>query len=182
MGVPCARRSQRVRDVVRTKQEGLFQGDPFALLVEEPRGAGGELPGWDQLARFLEAAGGLYGGAKALQAAAERLLSVVRTCRRQWEIRFATPKPFLDFILRRESWDYARLAGLLNVSFSTVVDLLVSLGYEQDAEGGKIYRLPPSAAATDLRSNLERDFLHGNPRNELQSFWLAQGTQPPSSE
>jgi hypothetical protein len=33
-----------------------------------------------------------------------------------------------------------------------------------------------------LRSNLERDFLHSNPRFELRSFWQAQGTQPPSSE
>src|SRR2546428_14143662 len=51
-----------VEDLVRTKEEGFFDGDPFALLIEERRGAGGPMSSWPQLADFLIYVGAVSAG------------------------------------------------------------------------------------------------------------------------
>lgn len=165
----------RVDDVVRTKEEGLFDGDPFALLLEERRGAGGWLPTWPELNAFLDEAGRIgvvYQSIKGLR-------SVVKICQRQWELRHATPLPLFVFILTQDSWRYPKLARLLDVSLDLVVDLLSDLGYEHDADDAEIYRLSASVPQAELRRTLEEGFLRGNPREHLRSFWRDQGVEPP---
>lgn len=171
----------RVSDAMRTKEEGLFVGDPFAFIMEEPQGGDGVFPGWDDVATFLVRAGAVYGGIQAIQQSIKLLQSLFEQYKKQWELRHATPYRLLWFILTRDSWNYAKLARLLHISLSNTVDLLTSLGYEQDREDAERFEISQSVPQAKLRRELEKEVLHGDPREWRDSYWRTQGTEPPGS-
>jgi hypothetical protein len=168
-----------INDIIRTQEEGIFQGDPFALLIEEPLGGDGVLPGWDDCYRFLAGAGAMYGGIKALIESAKVLRGIVDSYRRQWEIRYGTPHHVFAQVLVRERWDYPKLARLLNISLAACVDLLVALGYEQDQADPRMYRLSDALPQAQLRKDFEERVVGVDPLESRTWFWQAQGTTPP---
>jgi len=55
--------SVTVADVERTKEDGLFQGDPHATILDLPDiGNGGIVQTWPDLLQWLFGIGGVYGG------------------------------------------------------------------------------------------------------------------------
>ena len=168
----------RVSDVARAREEGLFEGDPYALLIEEPLGGNGALPLWDDLVRLLIRTGEVGAGVVVLKRAADILLSLLHRFRRQWELRGAMPYSLLEVVLKREEWDHEVLARYLGVSLAICVDLLECLGYEQDADSGA-FRLGDNPERAALRLELEREILGGDPRENRRWFWAVQGRPEP---
>jgi hypothetical protein len=167
----------KVADAIRTADAGLFEGDPRALLVEEPVGGDG-VPPVAELQQVLVNAGEIYAGIQAVVAAAKGLHKVIEASQRQWRMRNATPPDVIRFVLMREEWDYPTLARLLDVSFSTVVELLESLGFVSDSSAGRVYTLSKTSEVAVLRHEIEEQVLHGNPRDTRRSYWEHLGRDP----
>lgn len=157
-----------VADVVRTRDHDLFEGDPFALLLEEPLGGDGVIPGWDDLLRYLVEIGAAYQGAQAVKASIDALRRVVEQTRKNWEARHARPDSLLHLILQKNEWDYAALARLLGVSLSTCVELLESLGYAQ--VGPTTYAAADPVETRAFREELMNRFTGGNPRENRSAI------------
>ncbi len=76
-----------VADMERTKEDGLFQGDPHATILDLPDiGNGGIVQTWPDLLQWLFGIGGVYGGLRAVIAiprAVVRRFRKRRMCRRR---------------------------------------------------------------------------------------------------
>ena len=169
-----------VADVERSRGERVFAGDPHALLIEEPLGGDGVLPGWDDLLQLLIRLGEVGAGATFLAQASKGFLSILRACQRQWALRGAMPASLLGLILEREEWNYAQLARYLSVSLPIAVELLEYLGYVQDESEVRLFRLSDGPEKAALRNAIENELI-GNSRENRRWFWEVQGTSPPSA-
>ena len=121
-----------VADMERTKEDGLFQGDPHATILDLPDiGNGGIVQTWPDLLQWLFGIGGVYGGLRAVIAIpravvrrfrkrrsseAAWLAEFVERHRERWEGRGARgPADFLAVLLAPRQWDFARLRRLLQI-------------------------------------------------------------------
>lgn len=169
----------RVSDVVRTRERGLFDGDPAALLVEQQTGGDGVLPGsWQELVEWLIALGAVREGVRTVRDGATALGHLIERSRRAWAARGAQPWSLFPVVITHETWDYRELAQLLDVSYDTAVTLLERLGFLQDSQVPTTFRLSADEDLASLRSLIERDFLHVDSRESQRWLWQVQGKPP----
>jgi hypothetical protein len=165
-----------VRHLERTHQEGLFVGDPRALLVEQPTGGDGVLPdSWDDLVRWLIMFGAAWQGGKSVAEAARSLASLVERAKRGLEARRAKPWALFPLVLERDVWDYGELAQYLNLPLDVIVDMLTDLGYRPDANNGRLYRQANEDDAAELRDALSTHLVGMPPRESKRWLWQVQG-------
>ncbi|MFN2588488.1 MAG: hypothetical protein ABR613_10285 [Actinomycetota bacterium] len=141
-------------DVVRTKQEGLFSGDPFAYSTDRGGyGEGGFVATWSELVALLTMIGSIGGGVDTVRDVAQWLRDLVQAHLPEWLKRHAkTPGAFYGPILDQRRWDAAQLARLLGVERDQAAKLLDALGY--DLESGDVYRWSSNPTKARLRRKL----------------------------
>ena len=174
----------KVADLLRSRDEGVFEGDPLALLVELPTMGDGVLPdSWEDLVRWLIMFGASWQGLKSVVEATRGLATLVERSRRIWQARHSKPWAFFPFILARKEWDYGQLSRYLDIPLGVTLDLLGYLGYEQDASQPRLYRQSSDAEKAALRDAVSTH-VAGMPSGESRRFlWEVQGKpgnwQPP---
>lgn len=168
-----------VRHLERTHKEGLWDGDPYALLVEQPTGGDGVLPdSWDDLVRWLITFGAAWQGGKSVAEAAKSLASLVERAKRGFEARRAKPWALFPLVLERDAWDYGELARYLNLPLDVIVDMLTDLGYQPDSNSGRLYRQANEGAAADLRNALSTHLVGTKAGESKRWLWQVQGKPP----
>lgn len=174
-----------VADMERTKEDGLFDGDPHATILDLPDiGNGGIVHTWPEFLKWLIAIGGVYGGIRALLApfiAVARRTRVRRETRtnvsseaawlaefierhhHKWEERGAKgPVDFLAVVLRPRQWDAARLRRLLMIDPQEAAKFLEVCGYEYNPQT-KLHELTHRAKQQHLRGRLIEEFMGYDP-------------------
>jgi hypothetical protein len=140
-----------VNHLGRSRGEGFFDGDPYALLVELPTGGDGVLPdSWDDLVRWLIEFGAIWQATKSVAEAAESMARLIQRAKRGWEARQAKPWGLFPVVLERVEWDYGALARYLNIPLDVSLDMLADLGYEQSSLDGLIFRRSTQPDANSL--------------------------------
>jgi hypothetical protein len=137
-------------DLQRTRDTGLFEGDPYAIYLEQPMYGDSMIPNWLNLFEWLAAIGG-----------SAQLLSWLKAHYTKWEVRGArTPFAFLDLVLTRQEWVWKDLAQLLDLSEDETLDLLEIFGYEPVDVIRSRWRVSDDPKRLALRRQLLRDQLH----------------------
>jgi hypothetical protein len=170
----------RVADLERAADEDLFQGDPHALLIEEPLGGDGLIPVWDDLYRLLEHIAVIGGASATLAKSARGLQTIFDNFGRQWRARNAMPTEFLHMILERQAWDYGRLARFLGLNLETTLAMLDYLGYVKDKTDPRLYRRSADPDSEALRRRIIDEFMYrSDPLESREQYWRFQGREPP---
>ncbi len=174
-----------IADMERTKEDGLFDGDPHATILDLPDiGNGGLVHTWPEFLQWLMAIGGVYGGMKALlapfNALARRikrhrearadlsseaawLAEFIRRHHHKWEERGAKgPVDFLAVVLKPRQWEAARLRRLLMIDPQEAAKFLEVSGYEYNPQT-KLHELTRRAKQQHLRGRLLEEFMGYDP-------------------
>lgn len=186
-----------VQELEAAVDEGLFDGDPHALVLDaRPIGNGG-LFAWSQLADWLrdfspvattllmvrglvEMVADLGGGVKRLLRIWTRrrqgkedafwLKEFIDRHQHEWvEMGATSPAPILRLILERPHWEATSLARYLAIPTSEARRMLRALGYDLSPYGDRYYRSDDPRKAA-LRDQLVEQFLHYDPILDQEFF------------
>lgn len=149
--------SVTVADMERTKEDGLFEGDPHATILDLPgTGNGGIVHTWPEFVQWLIGIGGVKGGLAAILAAPLYVIRRVRQRRRdeddvsseaawlaefverhrdRWQEQGAKgPTQFLVVLLAPRQWNSARLRRILQIGPGEATKFLEVCGYEYNPQ------------------------------------------------
>jgi hypothetical protein len=183
LGYPQAFDSVTIADIERTRENGLFDGDPHATILDLPDiGNGGIVSTWPDFIQWLVGLGGVYGGLQALSAVPRAIAA--RLSRRKhddraseaawladfvkrrygiWEERGARgPMDFLFVLLGPHTWDAVRLRKLLGIDQEEAAKFLEVCGYVYNPRT-KLHQLTSAAKAGHLREQLVQEFMGYDP-------------------
>lgn len=177
--------SVTVADLQRTKEDGLYEGDPHATILDRPDiGNGGVVHSWPEFVQWLIGIGGIKGGVVALltiplyvirrvrqrredqddvSSEAAWLAEFVECHRDRWQERGAKgPTEFLLVLLTPRQWDSARLRRLLQIDPAEAAKFLEVCGYEYNPQT-RLHELSGTAKERHLRGRLLEEFLGYDP-------------------
>lgn len=191
-----------VADMERTKEDGLYEGDPHATILDLPDvGNGGVVQTWPDFLQWLIGIGSLKGGVATLLGPALYVINRVRRRRKaaddvssegawlaefverhreRWEERGAkSGSQFLFVLLAPRQWDSARLRRLLQIAPDEAAKFLEVCGYEYNPQT-KLHELSQDAKERHLRGRLIDEFLGHDPatwEEDLGQTMLPRPTQ-----
>lgn len=145
-----ARDRVTIADVIRTREAGLFDGDPLGVWLEAPMYGDGFIPDWLDFFEWLAAIGGTA-----------QLVAFLKDRHKRWQARGArTPYAFLDIVLTRDEWNRRDVSQLLGLSGPEASDLLESFGFEPAADDDDRWTLSKDAKRSALRKRILEEQLH----------------------
>lgn len=172
-----------VGDMQRSHRDGVFDGDPDAIIWERQVGGDGDFARtWQQLIDALIVIGGVAGGIEVIRRLARRgadiirrepteqdlssaaawLAEFIRTNHHRWDERGATPYAFLDGIVRKRSWDAGLLRRLLDIDPMEAHRMLEILGYDY-RPASKLHELSDNPRRRRFRREVLDRFLGWDP-------------------